>query len=187
MAEQLWPFDFYLSACHEERSVHLHDCSGLHRHKNLCYILALVRSHRKHHPVDHRTECQKVLVLHHVAKSQLGKLLSLMVYTRNVKISRRSVPALNFVFSWSALLWQPFHCVSRIEIVNELVKIFKTTQNHVDRWRSLVRNRFMLTSRLARFVMFVKYLFICFFQALVQNFHMSDRFSYGKRCRWLEL
>ena len=50
------------------------------------------------------------------------------------------------------------------EIVNELVTIFKATQNHAERLRCLVRNRFMLTSRLARFVKMVEYTFVCFFQ-----------------------
>ena len=49
-------------------------------------------------------------------------------------------------------------CVSWIEIVKELVKIFKARpQNHADRWHCLVGNRAMLTSRLAQFVKLVEY------------------------------
>ena len=79
-------------------------------------------------------------------------------------------------------------CVSWIEIVKELVKIFKARpHNHANRWDCLVGNRAMLTSRLAQFVKLVEYPLICFFQVSVQKFHVFDRSCYGKLCGLLVL
>ena len=78
--------------------------------------------------------------------------------------------------------------ISRVwtEIVNELVTIFKATQSHSERLRCLVRNRFMLTSTESCKICQDGREHVCLLLSeTVQNLRVSDRFCYGKLCRWL--